>query len=445
MPAIGGLLEKAFSRPSVAFSGSRGQITHSEHSLSGEGALRVAAVWIATTVLADEVASMASRLIVRDDRERRPVRPADFAPLWDKPNRDQTLFGWKATTTLSMVLQGVSYTRVNWTNGMAVEELWPLNADDCTLRRHSSGGLELDVPGKNPLVNEPGKLPQFMMIPLYQLAGVLEPVSPVRMAASLLGLSREYDATAQKFAKRGFNPSAVLTSDEFLEAADAEKLSARLDRLHGGSAGGGVAVLGGKDLKLQPWTMSMADAEFIAQRKDVFNTLLAMWRVPATVAGMVDKPSTWGTGVAEFSRGLERFTLRPLVKRLEAGVEDAITKWAVPDPLQWRFKFESLLSANPKDQVDIERRMLMSGMTSVQRILAQHDEEPFGEDETVFTELALATQEDRQLQRLQRRAEAYNSLVRAGVTAESAAQLTGFDPSQLATTGVPVSNIPQSS
>lgn len=444
MPALGGLLEKAFSRPAVAFSGSHGQISHSEHSISGAGALRVAAVWIATTVLADEVASMASRLIERDDDKRVPRRPREFAPLWDKPNRDQTLFGWKAATTLSMVLHGVSYTKPSWTNGMNLEDMWPLNPDDCTLRRHPSGGLELDVAGKQPLVNLPGAVPEFMMIPLYQLPGVLEPVSPVKMAASLLGLSQEYDRTAQKFARRGFNPSAVLTSEEFMETEDAEKLSSRLDRLHGGSAGGGVAVLGGKDLKLQAWTMTMADAEFIAQRHDVFNTLLAIWRVPATVAGMVDKPSTWGTGVAEFSRGLERFTLRPLVKRLEAGVEDAITKFGTP-PLQWRFKFESLLAASPTEQAQVDRTALLSGMTSVERILARHDEEPFREGETVYNELALATEADRELQRLQRRAAAYNSLVRAGVTADAAAVATGFDPASLPTTGIPVTNIPQSS
>ena len=196
-----------------------------------------------------------------------------------------------------------------------------------------------------------------------------------------------------------------------------------------------MAVLGGKDLKLERLSMSMADAEFVAQNDRVFSTLLAIWRIPPTVAGMVDKPSTWGTGVAEFSRGLERFTLRPIVQRRQAAYQKYVTQWVDPG-LQVKFIFDSLLSASPKDRAEIQRTRLSMGATSVERVLAQEDEPPFGEDETVFSQLALATDEDRRLERLTRQAGAYAALIRAGVEPDAAAEATGFDPEALTHTGL---------
>src|SRR5690606_7688758 len=103
---------------------------------------------------------------------------------------------------------------------------------------------------------------------------------------------------------------------------------------------------------LERLTMSMVDAEFVAQNELVFKMLLAFWRVPPTVAGMVDQPSTWGTGVAEFSRGLERFTLRPITNRRQSSTEKYITQHVDP-LLQYRYKYDSLMSASPKERTEI--------------------------------------------------------------------------------------------
>lgn len=265
-----------------------------------------------------------------------------------------------------------------------------------------------------------------MMVDLYRLPGQIAPMSPVRYAAELLGLSAQYDATAAAFAKRGFNPSVVVTTDEPVAPAEAEELSTRLEKRHGGANAGKVAVLGGKNIKLERLMMSMVDAQFIAQKEDVFNLVMGFWRVPPTAAGMVDKPSTWGTGVAEFSRGLERFTTRPLVLRFQSAFEAFLTRWAVPS-LQVRFTFDAMLSASPRDRSEIQRLALMSGMTSTERILAQNDEPPFDDSETVYSALSQATDEDRDLDRLKRRADAAAALIKAGVSPAEAFGMAGLE------------------
>jgi len=436
MPA----LAKAFSivRTAAAFSGVTGQIdmtgdqTISGKSIDGAGALRVAAIWIACTTLADEVASLVLKIVQKDDKERTPIQPPALRALWsDDPNDDQTRFGIDVTETLSLVLWGASYTHLGWTNAGELDVRWPISPDGVTLERLPTGGLKLISNGQGELFNRRGERPEFAYTPMYVLPGKLTPVSPVRMAAELAGLALSYQETAARLMSKGLNPSAVLTFGEAITPELAQEYSRSLSRLHGGSSkAGGVAVVGGPSPKLERLTMSMADAEFVAQNEQVFKVLLAMWRVPPTIAGMVDKPSTWGTGVAEFSRGLERFTLRPIVERRQATLRKYVLSH-VDSNLQAKYTFDSLLSASPKERVEIQRTRLTAGMTSVERVLAQEDEPPFAEGETVYSQLAFATDEDRRLERLARQAEAYSALIRAGVEPDAAALASGFDPTLL--------------
>lgn len=453
MPALGKVRNAftiSYRDPNPAFSGVNGQIqmgsqsslyggigTMSGQKLDEKGAMRVAAIWIAVTILADEVASLTQKILKRDDLKRVAQKPPSLRALWsDEPNIDQTRFGFDSTETLSMVLWGFSSTMLGWTRAGELDVRWPIDPSGITLERTDRGGLRCKSTGQGDLVNEPGMRPEFCYIPLYTLPGQLMPISPVRMAAELAGLGLAYQETAARLMGRGMNPSALLTADTEIGPEMARELSSRLEQLYGGSSNAGkIAVAGGKGLKLERMTMSMADAQFIEQNDHVFNMLMAMWRVPQTVAGMVDKPSTWGTGVAEFSRGLERFTLRPLVERRQAAHQKYITKWVDPD-LQVRYQFDSLLSASPVERTEIQRSMLNAGLTSEERVLAQNDEAPFGPDETVYSQLAMATEEDRDLARLQSRATTYRILVLAGVKPDAAATASGFDPNKLESTGV---------
>lgn len=442
MPALARAAKNVFTitRTAPAFTGVNGQIdmwsmaTRSGKKIDEASSLRVAAVWIANSVLADEVASLTVKLVRRDDKTRTPQRPASLRALWsDDPNPDQTRFGVEATETLSMNLWGASYTMLGWTRARELDVRWPIDPSHVVLERTERGGLKLKSP-QGDLFNEPGERPEFEYCPRYTLPGQLTPVSPVRLAAELAGLSLAYEDISSKLIATGFNPSAIVTFGEFVETSVAEETSQRLMRLHSGDRAGGVAVIGGPDAKLERLTMSMADAQALEQYGEIFQILLAIWRVPPTVAGMVEKPSTWGTGIAEFSRGLERFTLRPIVQQRQASKEKYITQWVDP-ALQVRYPFDSLLSASPRERTEIQARRLQVGATSVERVLAQEDEPPFGEDETVYSPLAMALEEDRRLERLRSQADAYGALIRAGVTPEAAAEATGFDPAALTHTG----------
>lgn len=433
---------KAFSiatNRSITFSGELGEFDMSGNttvagaSISEKTSLRIAAVWIANTLIADEVSSLVYKLIERDDVARRPVQPESLRPLWDMPNPDQGVADWLATSSLSLTLWGHSITQLGWLNNGGLGRLWPVDPSNVSIERMDDGGIRLNAHGQGTLENHPGVRPEFMSIPLYRLPGQLVPMSPVKYAAELLGLGATYQRMAANMAGRGFNPAAILTFGNTIDDQVAEKFSASLTKLHGGAANRGkVAVIGGQDPKLQPFTMSLADAQFMAQHDAVFSLTMALWRVPPTVVGMVDKPSTWGTGVAEFARGLERFTLRPIVQRLQSGVETYILKW-VDDTLQWRGRFDSLLSAAPKDRAEIQRLNLANGMTSIERVLAQNDEPPFDESETRYSPLSQATNEDRELERLKKRASAAAELIAAGADPTSAYAAVGLNVTQAET------------
>lgn len=423
-----------FSGPNGEFDHTGGGLTRSGQKVSEEGALRIAGAYIANTFIADEVSSLPLKLVARDDVSRRPVQPVELKPLWERPNPDQTVMSWLATCSLSLTLHGVSYNAIGWLNNGALGRLWPIDAGNVVLERTEDQGLRLKSHGQGDLVNRADARPEFMMIPLYTLAGRLEPISPVKMAAEMLGLSQAYDATVARLMGRGLNPSMVLTATEAVPPSASRELSQQLAKMHGGAENaGGIPVVGGPGLKLERVSFSLADAEFLAQRQDVFALTMALWRVPPTVAGMTEKTTSWGTGVAEFSRGVERFTVRPVATRMQSGIE-SVTRWVDPG-LQVRLKFDAMLAAAPKERSEVQRLNLANGLTSVERVLAQNDEPPFGDEETVFSPLSQAAEEDRRLARLKNQADAYAGLIRAGVKPEAAARAVGFDPVLLEHTG----------
>ena len=82
-----------------AFSGVNGLISHvdgrptkSGQAVDEAGSLRVAAIWIANTVvLADEISSLTMKIVLRDDQTRRPQEPPALRAFWGAA---YTMLGW---------------------------------------------------------------------------------------------------------------------------------------------------------------------------------------------------------------------------------------------------------------------------------------------------------------------------------------------------------------
>ena len=107
----------AFSGVNRLISHVDGRPTKSSQAVDEAGSLRVAAIWIANTVLADEISSLTMKIVLRDDQTRRPQEPPALRAFWGDPNPDQTRMGIEATETLSMTLWGAAYTMLGWTRG----------------------------------------------------------------------------------------------------------------------------------------------------------------------------------------------------------------------------------------------------------------------------------------------------------------------------------------
>lgn len=405
-----------------------GTSTRAGVSISEEGALRVSACWIATTLIADEIATLPGRIVSRTDTTRQTLRPPELAPLYSRPNPDQTIVEWRAATILSLLLWGAAYVALSW-SGQALTAMVTLHPARCRLERRRDGGTDVvyeSDDGSIVLEAPPGRRPDVMVIRLFDMPGVLQPVSPVRMAAELLGLAAAYDRVAANLAGRGLAPTAVLTYED--DAADpqrAQDYATQLAALHGGpDRAGRIIAIGGKGVRLERLTWSPADVQLVAQSERLFGMVMALWRVPPTVAGIVDKPSTWGTGMAELARGLERFTLRPIARRFEAAVEDAILAHYDTD-LQYRLRFDALLSASPVERAQVQQIRVLNGMTSIERVLAQEDEPPFAPGETVLTPLNVQSAAEREESSRLRAAQVYAALIKAGISPDEARRLAG--------------------
>jgi phage portal protein BeeE len=91
---------------------------------------------------------------------------------------------------------------------------------------------------------------------------------------------------------------------------------------------GGVIVLGGGVEDVKPLTLTMQDAEFVAQRVHSAHEVARIFRVPPSQLGLPSGDSMTYSPVAEEARAFVRWSLAPWLR----AIEDALSTHAELSP-----------------------------------------------------------------------------------------------------------------
>lgn len=147
-------------------------------------------------------------------------------------------------------------------------------------------------------------------------------VSPLTVGRNAIGSGLAGDEAAARMFENGALIAGLVTmedqgSDPDDDGAEAKAIAAKLnDKLTGAKNAGRLAFVN-RALKFQPWTQTAEDAQFIESRAFQVEEISRFYGLPKVLLS-ADGASTWGSGIAELIRGLERFTFRPYAARIEA-------------------------------------------------------------------------------------------------------------------------------
>ncbi len=188
----------------------------------------------------------------------------------------------------------------------------------------------------------------------------LKGLSPIEVNRQAIGTGMAGDQAAARIFQGGMFPSGLVTTEEDVDAAEAEIIKAGLDAKLSGVSNAGKLAFVNRNLKFQPWAMPAADLQFIESRVHQVEEISRIFGVPPHLLGQTEKQTSWGAGVTEQNRGLSRYTLMPWSSR----VEQRLTRLLVNKQM-CEYDYAGLLQGSAQEELDMLIRQVDAGILTI--------------------------------------------------------------------------------
>jgi len=350
--------------------------------VSPESATTSVAVYAATSLIAQTIAVLPVRFVLRGDDTRTPQQPPSVQALWDRPNADQSRVSFYESLMLSLLLWGNFYGYLRRNNRGDVVEVWPIDPERVSLVERiklpdGRLGLSFDVFDFRKVVNVPGQPPEMLHIPALTLPGRIEGMSPIKQAMEAVGLGLSAEQHAARFLGDGTHMSGLIEVPEGLDEDDAKELWENFQRMNAGPSKAGRTGILTAGAKYHSVAIPPVELQFLEQMKYSDSKIATLYRVPPHMVSDVEKSTSWGTGIEEQTKGFAVYTLTPWLAKIEHAVDSALLAGT-----DYRMKFDvkGLLRGSPKDRAEFYRVLWNMGVLNANTILGFEDMPPIGAD-----------------------------------------------------------------
>jgi HK97 family phage portal protein len=133
-----------------------------------------------------------------------------------------------------------------------------------------------------------------------------------------LGLGIALDDVAGEFFRNGIMSTGVIGVDAPLSQDDARAVAEQFSMRHSGVRRAHLPIVMGGGAKYTPISLTPEDAQFIQSRQFQTGEIATLLGIPPHLLGIVDKTTSWGTGIEIQGRAFVDYTLRAYYKRLES-------------------------------------------------------------------------------------------------------------------------------
>jgi len=144
------------------------------------------------------------------------------------------------------------------------------------------------------------------------------------LVVDAIGAGLAGDEAAARMFENGAMLAGLLTADgEDVDEGEAKILADQFNAKATGARNAGGVRFVNRSLKFTPWTQTAESAQFIESRAFQVSEIARFYGLPKVLLAE-DGASTWGSGIAELVRGLEKFTFRPWAARIEAALSQTL-------------------------------------------------------------------------------------------------------------------------
>lgn len=338
--------------------------------VSEAAALQVLAVYGSVGVIADALATLPwERWSTQDAAKRRKL---PLTALLVKPYVEISRMDWLTQYAMSMCLRGQFFGDiVERDQDFNPSQIKPMAPDQCRVRRDAQGFPEYRFNGKVVPID------RVFHIRNLSLPGSLEGLNPIQYLRLSLAKARMQEEYAAAYLTNSANPEGALETEEDLDPDETLALARNWMAAHQGVGRAHFpAVLTG-GVKFNPISINPKDSQFLESMQYSASAISGMiFRVPPHMIGIVDKTTSWGTGIEQQERGFVTNTLG----RYIGAMDEAMTE-AAPGGNYVRLNLDERLRGDKLQRYQAYALGRAGGWLSPNGILADEDKKPLTDEE----------------------------------------------------------------
>jgi HK97 family phage portal protein len=216
-----------------------------------------------------------------------------FAALLDNPNPWMTRWSLWYLTSVYLELTGNCFWYLSSTAGRP-SEIWVIPSQwvrVITDTRQLIRGYEVQAPGASAEIFDDSEIMHLMypnpMDPFWGL-------SPLQAAATSVDANTELNQARYDQFANGFRPGIQLTTEQQLSDVTVERLETQITTKHGSRKNWQRPMVLEQGLRASPWTLSPAEMDYLNSSKISRDEILAIYRVPAVMLGIVENVGLGG-------------------------------------------------------------------------------------------------------------------------------------------------------
>ncbi len=291
-----------------------GEESYAGENVTVEGALSVASVLSAFTILMEDTASLPLITYHRLKRgKERDTNSPYYVLLHDMPNPEHTSIVYREYIMGHLLGWGNHYSQKIWDRRGVLRELWPLRPDRMRVIRKNGQRVYnyIQADGKPRTFRQE----EIWHIPAFGFDGLIG-YSRITLARHAIGLSIAAEKFGSKFFNNGATPGIMYKHPGELSDKAYDHLNKSLEE-RAGAENAHKPIILEEGMSIEKLGIPPDDAQFIETRRFQLGEIGRMFRVPPHMLGDVERSTSWGTGIEQQELGYLSHTLRPWLKRVE--------------------------------------------------------------------------------------------------------------------------------
>jgi HK97 family phage portal protein len=354
--------------------------------VSPDSALRVSAVYAATRILAESMASLPIGIFQLKDGKRTRVSQHNLVGLLhDTPNPNNTAFEFVEMGQAHLCLRGNAYSYIELNGAGEVDGLYPEHPDRVTvLYDRESNQFVYQIAGQ--------KVPASQMLHIrgFSLDGMVG-LSPVALARETIGIAISAEELGAEAFAEGFVPPVVLEVAEKASKEQRDTYRKQWVDLTRERRAGPPVISGGT--KLHTLRVSMADLQFIETRRFSINEIARLFRVPPHMLADLEKATF--SNIEQQSLEFVKYTLAPWIKRWEQRMNLSLLSRAERQRgLYLKFNVDALLRGDIKSRFEAYKMGLEGRILNANECRDMEDRDGYEGGDSFWAPLNMAPVEE---------------------------------------------------